>query len=170
LLSGPAKGGVHSVAVTPQDKDKGKPSAVQPKNILFATGSDAGLTPAAQVSDKVLTNVEILSLDRIPKSLLIIGAGAVGVEFGSIFRSFGSEISILESLPRLVPVEDEDISKELARSFRKRGIESATGAKVESVEETKDGVKVPYTGSDGKQAFKEAEKVLVAVGRGPRTE
>ncbi len=102
--------------------------------------------------------------------MLIIGAGAVGVEFGSIFRSFGSEISILEYLPRLVPVEDEDISKELARSFRKRGIESATGAKVEKVEETKDGVKVTYTGSDGKQATKEAEKVLVAVGRGPRTE
>ncbi len=106
----------------------------------------------------------------IPKSLLIIGAGAVGVEFGSIFRSFGSEISILEYLPRLVPVEDEEISKELARSFRKRGIESATGAKVEKVENTKDGVKVTYTGSDGKQATKEAEKVLVAVGRGPRTE
>ncbi len=168
-LTGPAKDGVHSVEVTP-DKDKGKASIVKAKNIILATGSDARLLPGVKVSDKVLTNIEILSLDRIPKSLLIIGAGAVGVEFGSIFRSFGSEISILEYLPRLVPVEDEDISKELARSFRKRGIESATGAKVEKVEETKDGVKVTYTGSDGKQATKEAEKVLVAVGRGPRTE
>jgi dihydrolipoamide dehydrogenase len=167
-LTGPAKDGVHSIEVAPQDK--GKPTTVKAKNIVLATGSDARLLPGVQVSDKVLTNVEILSLDRIPKSLLIIGAGAVGVEFGSIFRSFGSEISILEYLPRLVPVEDEDISKELARSFRKRGIESATGAKVEKVEETKDGVKVTYTGSDGKQASKEAEKVLVAVGRGPRTE
>ena len=169
-LTGPAKDGVHSVEVTPQDKDKGKPSIVKAKNIILATGSDARLLPGVKASDKVLTNTEILSIDRIPKSLLIIGAGAVGVEFGSIFRSFGSEISILEYLPRLVPVEDEDISKELARSFRKRGIESATGAKVEKVEETKDGVKVTYTGSDAKQATKEAEKVLVAVGRGPRTE
>jgi dihydrolipoamide dehydrogenase len=169
-LTGSAKDGVHSVEVTPAGDPKGKPATVKAKNIILATGSDARLLPGVKTSDKVLTNIEILSLDRIPKSLLIIGAGAVGVEFGSIFRSFGSEISILEYLPRLVPVEDEDISKELARAFRKRGIESATGAKVESVEETKDGVKVTYTGSDGKQAFKEAEKVLVAVGRGPRTE
>jgi len=119
--------------------------------LALGIDSNARLLPGVEVSDKVLTNVEILSLDRIPKSLLIIGAGAVGVEFGSIFRSFGSEISILEYLPRLVPVEDEDISKELARSFRKRGIESATGSKVEKVENTKDGVKVTYTGSDGKQ-------------------
>jgi len=166
-LTGPARDGVHTIEVAPAE---GKPTTVKAKNIILATGSDARLLPGFKVSDKVLTNVEILSLDRIPKSLLVIGAGAVGVEFGSIFRSFGSEISILEYLPRLVPVEDEDISKELARSFRKRGIESATGAKVESVEETKNGVKVTYTGSDGKQASKEAEKVLVAVGRGPRTE
>jgi dihydrolipoamide dehydrogenase len=169
-LTGPAANGIHSVEVVPADNSKGKPETVKARNIILATGSDARLLPGVKTSDKVLTNVEILSLERIPKSLLIIGAGAVGVEFGSIFRSFGSEISILEYLPRLVPVEDEDISKELARSFRKRGIESATGAKVESVEETKDGVKVTYTGSDGKQATKEAEKVLVAVGRGPRTE
>ncbi len=167
-LTGPAKDGIHSIEVTPQDK--GKPSVVKTKNIILATGSDARLLPGVQVSDKVLTNVEILSLDRIPKSLLIIGAGAVGVEFGSIFRSFGSEISILEYLPRLVPVEDEEISKELARSFRKRGIDTSVGAKVEKVENTKDGVKVTFTGSDGKQATKEAEKVLIAVGRGPRTE
>ncbi len=169
-LTGPAKDGVHSIEVAPSGDAKAKPSIVKAKNIILATGSDARLLPGVKTSDKVLTNIEILSLDQIPKSLLIIGAGAVGVEFGSIFRSFGSEISILEYLPRLVPVEDEDISKELARSFRKRGIESATGAKVEKVEETKDGVKVTYTGSDGKQTSKEAEKVLVAVGRGPRTE
>jgi dihydrolipoamide dehydrogenase len=169
-LTGPAKDGVHSIEVLPADDPKGKPAIVKAKNIILATGSDARLLPGVKTSDKVLTNIEILSLDRIPKSLLIIGAGAVGVEFGSIFRSFGSEISILEYLPRLVPVEDEEISKELARSFRKRGIESATGAKVETVEETEDGVKVTYTGSDGKQVSREAEKVLVAVGRGPRTE
>ncbi len=167
-LTGAAKDDIHSIEVTPQDK--GKPSIVKTKNIILATGSDARLLPGVQISDKILTNVEILSLDRIPKSLLIIGAGAVGVEFGSIFRSFGSEISILEYLPRLVPVEDEEISKELARSFRKRGIDTSVGAKVEKVENTKDGVKVTFTGSDGKQATKEAEKVLIAVGRGPRTE
>jgi dihydrolipoamide dehydrogenase len=114
--------------------------------------------------------VEVLSLKQIPKSLAIIGAGAVGVEFGSIFRSFGSEISIIEFLPRVVPNEDEDVSKELARTFKKRGIDINVGAKVEKVEKTKTGAKVTFTASDGKKVEKEAEKVLVAVGRAPRTE
>ena len=81
--------------------------------------------------------------------MVVIGAGAVGVEFGSIFNSFGSEITIVEYLPRLVPVEDEEISKELARTFRKRGIDINTGAKFEKVERTENGVKVTYTTSDG---------------------
>ena len=104
-----------------------------------------------------------------PKSLIVIGAGAVGVEFASIFRSFGTEVTILEFLPRMVPVEDEEISKELARVFRKRGIETNTGAKVEKVEKTADGVRVSYTDANGNAQMKEAEKVLVAVGRGPLT-
>ncbi len=95
--------------------------------------------------------MEILVLPQIPKSMVVIGAGAVGVEFGSIFKSFGSEITIVEYLPRLVPNEDEDVSKELARVFRKRGIDTHTGAKVEKVEKTKDGVKVTFTGC-GRQA------------------
>ena len=125
-----------------------------------------GLTP----DDRILTNIEILAIPEIPKSMIVIGAGAVGVEFGSIFNSFGSEITIVEYLPRLVPVEDEEISKELNRNFRKRGIDINVGAKFEKVEKTDTGVKVTYTTSDGKQVVKEAEKVLVAVGRGPRTE
>jgi dihydrolipoamide dehydrogenase len=120
-------------------------------------------------SKSILTNIEILALPQIPKSMVVIGAGAVGVEFGSIFKSFGSEITIVEYLPRMVPNEDEDVSKELARVFRKRGIETYTGAKVDKVEKTKDGAKVTFTGSDGKQLVKEAETVLVAVGRAPRT-
>lgn len=168
-LTGPAKDGVHTVEVAGQD-GKGKASTVKAKNIVLATGSNARLLPGVEVSDRVLTNVEILSIESVPKSLIIIGAGAVGVEFGSIFRSFGSEISIIEYLPRLVPAEDEEVSKELARSFRKRGIDTNVGAKVEKVETTESGVKVTFTGSDGKQVVKEAEKVLVAVGRGPRTE
>ena len=92
----------------------------------------------------ILTNIEILSLDAPPKSLIVIGAGAVGVEFASIFRSFGTEVTILEFLPRVVPVEDEEISKELARVFQKRGIDINTGAKVEKVEKTAGGVRVSY--------------------------
>jgi dihydrolipoamide dehydrogenase len=166
-LTGPAKDGVHSIAVT---DTAGKTNQVQTKNVVLATGSDARMLPGLSADDKILTNIEILSINEIPKSLVVIGAGAVGVEFASIFRSFGSEITLVEYLPRLVPAEDEDVSKELARTFRKRGIDTHTGAKVEKVEKTKSGVKVTFTASDGKQVAKEAEKVLVAVGRAPRTE
>ena len=164
-LTGPAKNGVLTIAV------EGKSAAtVQTKNVILATGSDAKLLPGLTADDTILTNIEILSIRQIPKSLAIIGAGAVGVEFGSIFRSFGAEISIIEFLPRVVPNEDEDVSKELARVFRKRGIDINVGAKVEKVEKTKLGAKVTFTASDGKKMEKEAEKVLVAVGRGARTE
>ncbi len=166
-VTGSAKGGVHTVDVT---EGSDKVSQIKTKNVVLATGSDARMLPGLTADDRTLTNIEILSLSAIPKSLVVIGAGAVGVEFASIFRSFGSEITLVEYLPRLVPAEDEDVSKELARTFRKRGIDTHTGAKVEKVEKTKTGVKVTFTASDGKQVVKEAEKVLVAVGRAPRTE
>jgi dihydrolipoamide dehydrogenase len=104
-------------------------------------------------------------MDQVPKSIIVIGAGAVGMEFSSIFRSFGAEVTILEFLPRVVTVEDEEISKEITRLFKKRGIDVNTGAKVETVEKTETGVKVTFTDSNGKTQVKEAEKVLVAVGR-----
>jgi dihydrolipoamide dehydrogenase len=165
-LTGTATGGVHSIRIS----NGGKSETLKAKNVVLATGSSARMLPGVQAGGNVLTNIEILSIDAIPKSLIVIGAGAVGVEFASIFRSFGSEVTIVEYLPRVVPAEDEDVSKELARVFKKRGIDIHTGAKVEKVETTRTGVKVTFTASDGKQVVKEAEKVLVAVGRAPRTE
>jgi dihydrolipoamide dehydrogenase len=166
-LTGPAKEGVHSVSV---EAANGEKKGVQAKNVVIATGSDARLLPAVESdANRILTNIEILALPQIPRSMVVIGAGAVGVEFASIFKSFGSEITVVEYLPRLVPNEDEDVSKELARVFRKRGIETFTGAKVEKVEKTGNGAKVTFTSSDDKPVVKEAETVLVAVGRGPRT-
>ncbi len=164
-LTGAAQGGVHTVDVDAG----GQKSQVKAKNVMLATGSEAKLLPGLKADSTILTNIEILELSAPPKSLIVIGAGAVGVEFASIFRSFGTEVTILEFLPRAVPVEDEEISKELARVFRKRGIETNTGAKVEKVEKTAEGVRVSYTDANGKAQAKEAEKVLVAVGRGPLT-
>ena len=92
----------------------------------------------------------------------------MGVEFASIFRTFGAEVTILEFLPRMVPAEDEEVSKELARVFKKRGIDVNLGAKVERVEKTETGVKVSYVDANGNAQVKEAEKVLVAVGRSAR--
>ena len=165
-LTGPAVDGVHTLDVTGTN---GEVSQVKAKNVILATGSEAKMLPGLQADDRILTNIEILSLEQAPKSLVVIGAGAVGVEFGSIFRTFGAEVSIVEFLPRMVPVEDEEISKELTRLFKKRGIDVNTSAKVETVEKTETGVKVTFTDANGKTQVKEAEKVLVAVGRAPRT-
>ncbi len=167
-LTGPAKDGVHTVNVT--GGPNGETQQIQAKNILLATGSEARTLFGQQPDDRILTNIEILAVNQPPKSLIVIGAGAVGVEFSSIFRSFGTEVTILEYLPRAVPVEDEDVSKELTRLFKKRGIDVNAGCKVEKIEKTDSGVKVSWTNASGKTQEKEAEKVLVAVGRAPRTE
>jgi len=161
-LTGPAMNGVHTVDVT---SAAGEISQVKAKNVILATGSEAKMLPGMTADDRILTNIEILSLDQVPKSLVVIGAGAVGMEFASLFRTFGAEVSIVEFLPRVVPVEDEEISKEIARLFKKRGIDVNTGARVEKVEKTEGGVKVTFTDANGKTQVKEAEKVLVAVGR-----
>ena len=168
-LTGPAQDGVHSVDIAPSGEAKSNPSSVKAKNVILASGSEAKLLPGLTADDVILTNIEILSLNQPPKSLIVIGAGAVGVEFASIFRSFGAEVTILEFLPRVVPLEDEEISKELARVFKKRGIDIDTGAKVEKVERTGSGARVTYTAANGSAQTKEAEKVLVAVGRAPNT-
>jgi len=164
-LTGSAQNGIHTVEVS----GDGKSTNLKAKNVLLATGSEARMIPGLEVSDRILTNIEILSLKDIPKSLVIVGAGAVGVEFASIYRSFDCEVTIVEMLPRLVPVEDEEVSKELARVYRKRGINFHTGAKVDKVEKSKAGVSVTIT-VDGKQQKIEAEKILIAIGRKPRTQ
>jgi dihydrolipoamide dehydrogenase len=160
-LTGPAQNGIFTVDVDGR--------AIKAKNVILSTGSEARMIPGLQADDRILTNIEILSLKDIPKSLVIVGAGAVGVEFASIYRSFDCEVTILEMLPRLVPIEDEEVSKELARVYRKRGINFHTSAKVEKIDKTKSGIAVTFT-VDGKQQKLEAEKILIAVGRKPRTQ
>jgi len=170
-LTGPAQNAVLTVEVNASDgaSSQMKTSLVKTRNVILATGSEARMLPALEPDDGILTNIEILGLKEIPKSLVIVGAGAVGVEFASIFRSFDSEVAILEMLPRLVPVEDEDVSKELARVFRKRVINFHTSAKVEKVHKTKSGIVVTFS-VNGKPQKLEAEKILIAVGRKPRTD
>jgi len=165
-LTGPAKDGVHTIEVKTAD---GKTDTVKAKNVVLATGSDARMLPGYQADETILTNYEILKIDQMPKSLVVIGSGAVGVEFASIFKSFGAEVTVLEMLPRVVPVEDEDISKELLRLYKKRGIEVNLSVKDTKIEKNKDGALVTFTDANGKVQTKQAEKVLVAVGRAPRT-
>jgi dihydrolipoamide dehydrogenase len=174
-LTGPAKDGVFAIDVSAEDKGKGQGSELQTKTqilskkVVLATGSDARMLPGYKADDTILTNIEILTLPSLPKSLIVIGSGAVGVEFASVFKSFGSDVTIIEALPRIVPVEDEDVSKELTRAYKKRGIEVNVSCKVEKIEKIEGGTKVSFTDAAGKPQVKQAEKVLIAVGRGPRT-
>jgi dihydrolipoamide dehydrogenase len=165
-LTGPAKDGVHTVEVKLAD---GKTDTIKAKKVVLATGSDARMLPGYKPDETILTNYEILKIADMPKSLVVIGSGAVGVEFASIFKSFGAEVTILEMLPRMVPAEDEDISKELLRLFKKREINVNLSVKDTKIEKNKDGALVSFTDANGKPQTKQAQKVLVAVGRAPRT-
>ena len=152
------------------EKD-GKTTEVETTYTMIATGSEARSLPGVAIDGAtILTNREILQLNSVPKSLVIVGAGAVGVEFASIFRTFGSEVTILEMLPRIVPLEDEEISVELEKSFKKKGIRIETGAKVDSVKKDQKGATVSFKDKSGKPQSITAERVLIGVGRRPLTE
>ena len=136
------------------------------KNVVLATGSYPRTLPGLEIGGRVITSEQALQLDYVPKSVIVLGGGVIGVEFSSVWRSFGSEVTIIEALPHLVPNEDESVSKQFERAYRKRGINFSLGVKFQSVTQNDQGVVV--TLEDG-QTF-EAELMLVAVGRGPQTE
>ena len=149
----------------------GKITELETTNILLATGSEARSLPGVTIdSDTVLTNREILGLKTIPKSMIVVGCGAVGVEFASIFRTFGTEVTLLEAVTRVVPLEDEEISAELHKALVKKGMKIELEAKVESVTKNANGATVVYKDKSGKSNTISAEKVLIAVGRRPLTE
>jgi dihydrolipoamide dehydrogenase len=148
----------------------GAVSELRAKAVLLATGSAPRLIPGVSLDGKrVVTSDELLEFTEAPRSLIVIGAGAVGVEFASAYRRFGSEVTVVEMLPRLVPVEDEQVSEELERAFRKRKIKSWTGTKVESVSTTGEGVSLAVSKGDKHETLA-AETLLVATGRRPVTE
>jgi dihydrolipoamide dehydrogenase len=139
-------------------------------DIVLATGSYARMLPGLEVSEHVITSDQALVLDRVPASVIIIGAGAIGLEFATVYRSFGAEVTVLELLPRVAPLEDEDISKEAARAFRKRGINAFPGVKVQEVKDAGDHAEVTYGPEGDRSTTVSAELCLVAVGRGPNGE
>jgi dihydrolipoamide dehydrogenase len=138
-------------------------------NVVLATGSYPKMLPGLEITDRIITSDQALGLDHIPASAVVIGAGAVGLEFASLYRSFGAEVTLIEALDQLAPLEDADISKEVGRAFKKRGVDAHAGAKVQEVKQTKTGVTVTFEGG-GKTQKVDAEICLVAVGRGPVTE
>jgi dihydrolipoamide dehydrogenase len=140
------------------------------KELIVATGSQPRSVPGVEIDRKrIITSDEAIGLKEIPKSFAIMGSGAVGVEFASIFRRFGSDVTLIELLPRIVPIEDEAVSAELERSFRKQGIKVLTGTRVTSARPGADGVDIEALTPDGKTARIRADYLLVATGRGPVT-
>ena len=152
------------------EKD-GKKTQIETSNVLMVSGSEAKSLPGIEPDHKtILTNRSILELPSIPKTLIIVGAGAVGVEFASIYNSFGTQVTILEMLPRVVPAEDEEISAELEKAFKKKNIQIFTQSSVDSVKKDAKGVTVSFKDKDGKAQTLQAEKLLLAVGRTPMTD
>ena len=149
---------------------EGDRQTLDAQEIVIATGSSPRSVPGIEIDHKrIITSDEAIHLAEVPKSLVIMGSGAVGVEFASIFRRFGSEVTLIELLPRLVPVEDEAVSAELEKSFKKQGITSLTGTKVTKAAVTGTGVDIEARTHDGKTQKLSADILLVATGRGPVT-
>ncbi len=157
--------GPHTVSVTRE----GASQTIQAKSIVLATGSvPMDIPPAPTDGVHILNSDHILNLEKVPESLVVLGAGAVGSEFASIYRSFGAQVTLVEALPHLLPIEDEEVSKELARSFKKRGIKVKTGTFLKSAEVRSGRVHMVLQKGDKIEEL-EAEKLLVAVGRKPVT-
>jgi dihydrolipoamide dehydrogenase len=135
------------------------------KNVILATGSYSRSLPGLEIGGRVITSEQALELDFIPKKVAVLGGGVIGVEFSSVWKSWGTEVHIIEALPHLVPNEDEAISKQFERAYRKRGIEFTLGVRFQSVTQNENGVVVTLENG----ATIEADLLLVAVGRGPVT-
>ncbi len=156
----------NKINVTAED---GSTQDVVAKNIIVATGAHSTQIPGVEIDgEKVLSYQEAILQTKQPKSVVIIGAGAIGVEFATIWNGYGTDVTIVEMLPRLVPLEDEEISLELGKAFKKAGITSLTGHRVEKIEKTNDGVKVTVS-QDGIEKVIEAEQTLVAIGFKPNS-
>ena len=156
--------GRDKVEVTDVD---GKTETLQAENIVIATGASAMVPPGWEIDgQQILTYTEAILQERLPKSVIVIGSGAIGVEFGTIWNSFGAEVTIVEMLPKIVPLEDEEVSTELAKSFKKQGINVMTDHKVESVEAKDSGVEVRVS-NNGEEKTLQADQTLVAIGVKP---
>ncbi|HEY3313358.1 MAG TPA: dihydrolipoyl dehydrogenase [Anaerolineales bacterium] len=167
VLMGTAKlTGKDTISVT--DKD-GKLTDLKASNIIIATGATSAVPAAWKVDgQKIVTYLEAILQENLPKSVVVIGSGAIGVEFSTIWSSYGVDVTIVEMLPHIIPLEDEEVSVELEKAFKKRGIKTLVGHKVEAVETTETGVRVTVS-AGGENKVLEADQALVAIGFRPNS-
>jgi dihydrolipoamide dehydrogenase len=140
------------------------------KNAIIATGATTRLIPGTQLSERVVTYEEQIMEDNLPKTIIIAGAGAIGMEFAYVMSNYGVDVTIVEFLDRVLPLEDEEVSAELRKQYERSGIKIMTSTRVDKIEDTGSAVRVTVTTQDGKQQTLEAEKVMQAIGFKPRTE
>lgn len=158
--------GPHALQVTAPD---GETMELTAKDIVIATGASASTIPGVEIDgERILTYREAILQEHLPKSVVIVGGGAIGLEFATIWRSYGVDVTIVEMLPRIAPLEDEDVSSELAKAFKKMGIEVLAATRVEAIETLKTKVKVIVSGEQGSQTL-DAEQVLIAIGFKPNS-
>ncbi|PCE14218.1 dihydrolipoyl dehydrogenase [Microbacterium sp. SZ1] len=151
-------------------KSDGTTEEVTFDNVIIATGSKVRLLPGVQLSDNVVTYEEQILSRELPKSIVIVGAGAIGMEFAYVMTNYGVKVTIIEFLDRALPNEDADVSKEITKQYKNYGVDILTSTKVESVVDNGSSVTVSYTGKDGQQSSIEADKVLMSVGFAPNVE
>ncbi|GAH65361.1 unnamed protein product, partial [marine sediment metagenome] len=149
--------------------ENGSVAELKTKNIVVASGASTILPPGWEMDgEKVVSYLEAITQEKLPESVIVIGAGAIGVEFATIWNSYGVEVTIVEMLPGLVPLEDEEVATELTKEFKKRKINVLTSHRVESIETTDEGVKVLVSGDKGKETL-EAEQALISIGFTPNS-
>ncbi|HML24032.1 MAG TPA: dihydrolipoyl dehydrogenase [Aggregatilinea sp.] len=148
----------------------GSSETLSTKNLIIATGATTAMLPNTQKSENVITYLEAILADKLPKSIIIAGAGAIGIELGYVMRSYGVEVTIVEFLPRILPLEDAEVTAELEKQYKKLGFKIMTNTRVESIEDTGSGVRVTVRQGDGEPQVLEAEKALQAIGFRPRLE
>ncbi|MFH8484382.1 dihydrolipoyl dehydrogenase [Streptomyces longisporoflavus] len=151
-------------------KSDGSTDTITFENCIIATGATPKLLPGTRRSERVVTYEEQILADSVPESIVIAGAGAIGIEFAYVLHNYGVKVTIVEFLDRIAPLEDADVSTELAKQYRKLGIDVKTSTRVESIDESGAKVKVTVTGKDGKQEVLEADKVLQAIGFAPNVQ
>ncbi|SIO86010.1 dihydrolipoyl dehydrogenase [Nocardiopsis sp. JB363] len=148
----------------------GETETVTFDNAIIAAGSSTKLIPGTSLSERVVTYEEQILTEELPESIIIAGAGAIGVEFAFVMANYGVDVTIVEFLDRMVPAEDEEVSREISRAYKKLGVKILTSTKVENVDESDSGVRVTVTDADGKQQTLEADKLLQAIGFSPNVE
>ncbi len=147
--------------------NEGETATLKTKNLIIATGTEVNLLPGVELSDNVITYLEAIMSDEVPESMVIVGAGAIGVEFAYVMHNYNVDVTLVEYLPHLLPLEDAEVSEELEKQYKRLGVKFMTGTAMKSVEDTGSGVKVTVE-KDGETQVIEASKALMATGFRPR--